>query len=229
MKRELTIGGKFCYLYENEQATSVLIQPIGGHSLEGLDKEMEMIRTLAPNHPFMLAAFLVDDWNTNLSPWTAPAAFGNEGFGEGAKDTLSYVTETLIPEVDKRRATNQVAKYYLGGYSLAGLFALWAAYQSNIFHGVTAISPSVWFPQWDSYINTHEIHAPRVYLSLGTKEEKTRNKVMATVGDRIRTQYEVLSNSTSCKECVLEWNPGNHFVDADIRTAKGFAWLLNCK
>ena len=27
--------------------------------------------------------------------------------------------------------------------------------------------------------------------------------------------------------CILEWNPGNHFRDADIRTAKAFAWVLN--
>ncbi len=26
---------------------------------------------------------------------------------------------------------------------------------------------------------------------------------------------------------ILEWNPGNHFVDSEKRTAKGFAWVLN--
>ena len=29
------------------------------------------------------------------------------------------------------------------------------------------------------------------------------------------------------RNCILEWNEGNHFKDPDIRTAKGFAWLLN--
>ena len=27
-------------------------------------------------------------------------------------------------------------------------------------------------------------------------------------------------------DTVLEWNPGNHFRDADIRTAKAFAWAM---
>ena len=26
---------------------------------------------------------------------------------------------------------------------------------------------------------------------------------------------------------VLEWNPGNHFIDSEKRTAKGFAWVMN--
>ena len=223
---EQIIGGKRCCLFENDQASNILIQAIGDHSLEGLDKEVEEIRELAPGHPFSLAAFLVDAWNAELSPWEAPAVFGKESFGSGAKETLAYVTETLMPELDKRCSSGEKRRYYLGGYSLAGLFALWAAYQTNIFHGIAAVSPSVWFPQWDEYIRDHEIHTPRVYLSLGAKEEKTRNKTLAKVGENIRLQHQVLSNAPSCKDCVLEWNPGNHFIDADIRTAKGFTWLL---
>jgi hypothetical protein len=29
------------------------------------------------------------------------------------------------------------------------------------------------------------------------------------------------------KECILEWNKGNHFKQPDLRTAKAFAWLMN--
>ena len=61
-----------------------------------------------------------------------------------------------------------------------------------------------------------------VYLSLGDKEEKTKNKIMATVGDRIREQYELLRSIN----CTLEWNEGNHFKEPDIRTAKAFAWCI---
>ena len=68
----------------------------------------------------------------------------------------------------------------------------------------------------------HEIHSKAVYLSLGNKEEKTRNPVMATVGTRIREASEILESSGI--NTILEWNQGNHFRDADIRTAKAFAW-----
>ena len=107
----------------------------------------------------------------------------------------------------------------LGGYSLAGLFALWAAYQTDLFQGIAAVSPSVWFPEWEQYIRAHEIRAEYIYLSLGEKETKTRNQVMAKVGEMIELQHERLLESAVCRECVMEWNPGNHFVDSDKRTA----------
>ena len=25
---------------------------------------------------------------------------------------------------------------------------------------------------------------------------------------------------------IFEWNQGNHFMEADIRTAKAFAWIM---
>ena len=66
------------------------------------------------------------------------------------------------------------------------------------------------------------IRAKAVYLSLGDREERAKNPVMATVGDCIRTQYDRLRERSAC---TLQWNPGNHFRDAEQRTAAGFLWL----
>jgi uncharacterized protein YjcR len=63
-----------------------------------------------------------------------------------------------------------------------------------------------------------------VYLSLGDKEAKTRNAVMSTVDKRIQEVYEYLKEKGV--NCIFEWNKGNHFMDAEIRTAKAFSWLL---
>ena len=70
------------------------------------------------------------------------------------------------------------------------------------------------------------MRAARVYLSLGDREEKTRNPVMATVGNRIRSQFALLKASEGVKACKLEWNKGNHFRDSEVRTAKGIVWLM---
>ncbi|MGN0240100.1 MAG: hypothetical protein ACI4CS_00280 [Candidatus Weimeria sp.] len=121
--------------------------------------------------------------------------------------------------VDKDRS------YIIGGYSLAGLFALWAAYQTDVFCAVAAASPSVWFPGFTDYMRENRIQAESVYLSLGDKEEKARNPVMAAVGERIRESYELLKDQGI--ETILEWNHGSHFKDADKRTAKAFAWAIN--
>ncbi|MCH5192434.1 MAG: esterase [Oscillospiraceae bacterium] len=210
------------FIYKSGESDALLIQAVDEHELETLDREVGLIKELTDT-PFTLAAFLIEDWNRELSPWEAPAVFGKEDFGSGAAETLSFITGSLLPELngtgDKR--------CYIGGYSLAGLFALWAAYRTDLFRGTAAVSPSVWFPGWDSFMESETILSPEVYLSLGNKEEKTKNKVMASVGNNIRRQYELLCSADTVTRCELEWNPGSHFADPERRTAKGFAWLLN--
>ena len=143
--------------------------------------------------------------------------FGKVPFGDGAAETLSFITEQLIPGIDTSHCL-------LGGYSLAGLFSLWASYQSDIFEGIAAASPSVWFPNWIDFAAERQPFAKAIYLSLGDKEEKAKNPIMAQVGNAIRKQHELLQSHSL--PSILEWNPGNHFADSEKRTAKGFAWLL---
>ena len=116
-------------------------------------------------------------------------------------------------------------QYVIGGYSLAGLFALWAACQTDVFSGSAAASPSVWYPGFADYICSHPMQARQVYLSLGDREEKTRTPVMATVGKRIREIHASLEARGI--PCCLKWNEGNHFRDPDLRTAEAFAWAMN--
>ena len=226
MRTERMIGGRACCLYGDAQASDVLIQAVDAHDLEALDQEIGHLNALAAGRPFLLAAFRISDWNRELSPWEAPAVFGREAFGAGAKDTLAYVRDALLPALARDDPAGGRKRYHLGGYSLAGLFALWAAYQTGLFQGIAAVSPSVWFPQWTRFIEEHTIQSPYVYLSLGDREERTRNRVMAEVGGKIRKQHEALCREEAVRACTLEWNPGNHFADSGIRTAKGFAWLL---
>ena len=174
----------------------------------------------------------------DLAPWESPAVFGKDDFGDGAQDTLNEILK-YCGDTDKT--------YYLGGYSLAGLFALWAAYQTDVFSGIVAASPSMlpcirkelptqracrasgrscrWFPGFDDYMDEHELKSDHIYLSLGDKDEKTRNPVMQTVGDKIRAAHVGLEAKNV--DCILEWNQGNHFKEPDLRMAKGFAWLMD--
>ena len=202
------------YQYGNCLAPAVLIQMVGEHDLPGIEKEIREIRKRT-EQDFELVAVKVNNWNHDLSPWKAPAVFGKEDFGDGAAKTLEEVLKLCM---DKER------KYCIGGYSMAGLFALWAAGQTDRFSGVAAVSPSVWFPGFTEYIKENNIKAKAVYLSLGDREEKTRNPVMATVGHAIRSVYETISDSGI--NTILEWNQGNHFKDVDIRMAKALTWSI---
>lgn len=218
-KNEISLNGRGCFLYRDEAATHLLIQPIDEHDLEVLDQEVEAIRNLS-DKPFSLVAFMIEDWNQELTPWAAPPVFGKIPFGNGAEKTLEFITSQLLPEVK-----DNIPHLILGGYSLAGLFALWAGYQTDQFEGIVAASPSVWYPQWIDYAAEKSPLVQSVYLSLGDKEEKAKNQVMAQVGNAIRKQHELLNGQKV--NTTLEWNVGNHFVDSEKRTAKGFAWVLN--
>ena len=202
------------YEYGNKNSDNILIKMVDDHDISEIPAEMEKIRDVAKDD-FCLIALKVNNWNHDLSPWEAPAVFGDEGFGGGAKETLDEVMKMTV-ETKKR--------YYIGGYSLAGLFALWTAYQTNVFAGVAAASPSIWFPGFIDYMKVNEILTDQVYLSLGDREEKTRNPVMRTVGKCVRESCDLLTKKGV--DCILEWNKGNHFKDAGERTGKAFAWLL---
>ena len=200
------------YEFGNPDASLVLIEPI--HTLDGMAHEVDLIRDLAGEN-FLLRAVKVD-WFKDLSPWPAPPVFGDTAFGDGAQHTLEEILK-LTDDPKKQ--------YVLGGYSMGGLFALWSAFRTDVFSGIAAVSPSVWFPGFAEFAAQSRINTGQVYLSLGDREEKTRNPVMATVGDRIRALYHCLQSRGI--PCCLEWNEGNHFRDPDLRTAKGFAWIMN--
>lgn len=227
LRNEEFICGKKCFVYENGSSSNILIQPIAKHDLENLDEEVEKIGELSDNKNFTLYAILTCDWNRELSPWKAPAVFGSEDFKGGAEATLKYIEQDLLPYIQDKCAGQKVLKCYLGGYSLAGLFALWAAYRTDVFAGIAAASPSVWFPGWTDFIERQSIKSRFVYMSIGDKEEKTKNPVMAKVGENIRYTEKVLKESGQSTCCILEYNKGNHFKDCCGRMAKAFAWSLN--
>lgn len=176
---------------------------------------------------FTLVAISDLDWNHDMAPWDSPAAFKKgEPFTGGAGDYLRLLVEEIIPRAEKELA-GPPAWRGIAGYSLAGLFALYAIYQTDVFSRVGCISGSLWFPGFKEYIFSHE---PKrrpdcIYFSLGEKEAKTRNPVLKTVQENteeIQTFYQNKGVDT-----VFQLNPGNHFAQGIERTAAGIQWLLN--
>ena len=218
----MQIGNRLCRIYGGAHAEYLLLQMTDEHELQSMDSEVAAIAQSA--HHFLFAAIPVESWNDALSPWESPAVWGTQGFGGNATDTLCFLTEQVIPVLKQQFELPENVRIILGGYSLAGLFALWASTQTDLFYGVAAASPSVWFPGWMEFEQQHPVQAPRVYLSLGDKEECTKNPVMAAVGDHIRTLHGHLAERGA--DCTLEWNSGGHFKDADLRTAKAFQWVM---
>ena len=181
----MQIGNRPCRIYGEPHAEYLLLQMTGEHELQSMDNEVAAIAQSA--HRFLFAAIPVESWNDALSPWKSPAVWGKQGFGGKAAETRRFLMEQVIPILKQQLRLPENVKIILGGYSLAGLFALWASTQTDLFYGVAAASPSVWFPGWMEFEQQHLIQAQHIYLSLGDKEERTKNAVMAAVGDNIRT------------------------------------------
>ena len=218
----MQIGNRPCRIYGEAHAEYLLLQMTGEHELQSMESEVTAIAQSAQH--FLFAAIPVESWNDELSPWEAPAVWGKESFGGKAGDALRFLTEWGIPTLKQQYPLPENVKIILGGYSLAGLFALWTSTQTALFSGVAAASPSVWFPGWMEFEQQHPIQAQRIYLSLGDREERTRNATMAAVGDNIRALHRELAGRS--KDCTLEWNNGGHFKDADLRTARAFRWAM---
>ena len=220
---ERLLSGRKLYISQNGTGGPVIFWGMYPHRGNEVEHLRESLMEIAPGQNFMLVAFQVEDWNRDFSPWEAPAMFGTERFSGQGAETLRWLTEECMPYIDQTFDTERRERWLMG-YSLAGLFALWASTQTDLFYGVAAASPSVWFPDWMEFEQQRPIQTQHIYLSLGDKEEHTKNAVMAVVGDNIRTLHSRLAERGA--DCTLEWNSGGHFKDADLRTARAFRWVM---
>jgi predicted alpha/beta superfamily hydrolase len=221
--QEITIGTRRCLLAVHGRPQIMLVQPIEQDSTGYFDLESSLIAEHT-HVPFVLLTFTVSDWERELTPWPDPMLSKREEVGRHATDTLHDIESLLLPWLHEHYGEMPCV---IGGYSLAALFALWCPYHTSAFAAVAGASPSVWLNHWPAYTEARRPDVQAVYLSQGNREEKTRNKTFASVGDNIRQYHALLAQQLGEDQCTLEWNEGNHFVDTDIRTAKAFAWCMN--
>ena len=194
----------------------LLLQPTARHEAPTLDREIEALAA-GISGPFILGLVQLDDWTVDLMPWPDRKISRDERAGQCAPRTLDFILTELLPQ-------HPDLPVILGGYSLAGLFALWASAQTDRFAAVAAASPSLWIADWLPFAEQHPTRAQTVYLSLGDREEISKNKAIARVGDCVRAQYALLQRLLPPDRCTLVWEPGNHFADNPARLARAFAW-----
>ena len=133
MKQTETIGGRKCTIYTAAGAEVLLLQAVDDHDQSLLDSEVATARSLT-DVPFNLVAFGIKEWMRELTPWPAPPTFGKQPFGDGAEETLDYVRDLLLPLSTQRWGALPAV---MGGYSLAGLFSLWAGCFISQYFSIT--------------------------------------------------------------------------------------------
>ncbi len=216
------ISGRCCRLFGAERPACILIQPSARHETPILEEEAGQLAALT-TVPFLLVTVELEDWIVDLMPWADRNISRDEEAGKHGQETLEYILKSLIPWLEERYGPLPMV---LGGYSLGGLFALWASARTDRFRAIAAASPSVWIKDWIPYARKNAPRASAVYLSLGEHEEHVKNQAIARVGDCLRTQYDLLRERLGEERCTLVWEEGNHFADNAGRLARAFAWCL---
>ncbi len=173
--------------------------------------------------PFALAAVGGLDWERNMTPWPAEPATRNEApYAGGAGAHLAWILAEALPAVERELASAGIEVSYrvIAGYSLAGLFALWAPWQTGAFARAASASGSLWYEGFLEYAAGQEpIRVPdAAYLSLGSKEHRTPNRLMRHVRERTEQMAGLLRGLGA--RTTFELNPGNHFQDPDLRMAR---------
>ncbi len=155
-------------------------------------------------------------WNCDMSPWPAPSPFrGGEDFTGGA-DAFLQALLSLLPESD--------LPTYIVGYSLAGLFALYALTKTSAFAGAACVSGSVWYPGFCEYLAKNPPRGARAYLSYGAKEPKTKNPVFQSLPDAAQRTAQLCEQAGLAVQLTV--NPGGHGTEYLRRLQNAIAWLV---
>lgn len=236
--RKTTISGLFIHT----QMSSVAGAPV-----------VYLLGDMADNSPVQVPVGVslvnvhVDLWEENFSPWCAPRVFAKGlNFGDGAQKTLDTLINHVIPWTESE-LTDPPAYRVLVGYSLAGLFSLWAGVSQQVARGcqhdatvphvdapaatfqrIGAVSGSFWFPGLLDYVDQQlsggVVGLTHAYLSLGDREARTPNPQIMHVRENAELLASKLENAGITS--TFELNRGNHFQNVEGRMQKALDWLV---
>lgn len=157
----------------------------------------------------------VEDWAGQLSPWSAPAATASgDSFTGGAPSFLKAMMAQLPVEAS-----------HIAGYSLAGLFSIYAGLEWTQIRNVASASGSLWFPGFRAWAEERLDRLDGLYISLGDREARTGNPVLSCVQSESEALYGRALALGLRTSFVLE--KGGHFDGAQDRLARAVAWLLD--
>ena len=142
-------------------------------------------------------------WYHDMTPWSCPPLSKRGPAATGGADAYLETLASEIVPTARKKIRGSAPYVGIAGYSLAGLFALYAMYRCDCFAWVASMSGS---------------------LSLGDAEAKTKHAVLKTVQEN--TEAIVRHYQEVGVDVRWELNPGNHFRDVAMRSAKGIKAIL---
>ncbi len=228
-----SVGTKRVAVYLPEQAASQRVPAIYLNLAKEEDWEgflpalaREMGRRICPA---LLIVVEPTDWDFDFSPWPAPSLRpGQPPFPGGADARIRLMEERVKPAVDARYPTLPGPENTgIFGYSLGGLAALYALYTSRAFGMAGCLSGSLWYEGFVDFLRARQAPAgARIYLSLGRKEERSRNPYLSRIGACYQEAHELLRRQLGEERVRLVMHDGGHATEVDRRMLAGLMALL---
>ena len=195
---EIQIAGLSCQLYlpSGYNTTQEHYPVIYVNGEIPIEEVMGEVKKAGVDSEFLLLSIQPNSWNDDFTPWSAPAFRKGEESPAGKADNYIHcLADEIKPFIDANYRTRPEPEYtVLLGYSLGGLAALYAVYQTDLFGVVGSLSGSLWYDNFCEYMEQHKPLREdlKVYLSLGKKESLSKNPRMGRVADCTERARDIL-------------------------------------
>lgn len=143
---ELKKAGGFNYAFRKGGGDGTCIYYIG------VAQQFDELARALVGLPCDVALIAIDNWDDDLTPWPAPGLYrGDADFKGLAAETLERLIGEALPAIEGD-AGIAPSRRAIAGYSLGGLFSLYAFVNDRAFDAVASMSGSFWYPGWVDYL-----------------------------------------------------------------------------
>ena len=219
------ICGVKLYVYRSNVQNATTIYFLDGDQFEGPFNHWIIKHQPPLNFVLLNANNRTDDY----TPWPLQASENMPmDFGGKAAEHLSFITTHVIPFCESEYGfASSAEKRVIGGYSLGGLFSLYAAVNTDLFRTVLSCSSSLWYPGFLDYLKEHPFKATRtkLYMSVGDQEGTTATNLTAEQTSNtmlLKNFYEPTFEPNDFKYILEE---GNHGNDIPGRAWRAVEWV----
>ena len=224
------ICGIKLYIYRSNVRSATTIYFLDGEQFK------ETICNWIIEHKPALNFVLIDSKNRadDYTPWPLSASETMPmDFGGKAAEHLSFFATHVIPFCESKYAfASSEEKRVIGGYSLGGLFSLYAAVNTDLFGTVLSCSSSLWYPDFLAYLKEHpfKAHHPKLYMSVGDEEGLTATNLTNHQIPNTMMLKDLLEPKFQPGDFKFTLEEGNHGNNISGRAWRAIEWVEeNCR
>lgn len=199
------------------------------HGMDGFAADTLPVIQTQTKVPFSLVTITLSygEWSDLLAPWSTPEGWPQyvACVGDGPEYIRKFA-EKIVPEAEKR--LKNPGKRIMAGYSLAGLFAIWTMFETDLFDRIVSASGSLWFPGFQKWFFEHTGQIKKmpesIYFSCSEEEFNSENEYLSPVKPTTEAIRKWCAENGI--ESVFVLDPGNHYEDVIERSSSGIVWSL---